>query len=190
MRANRVRSGLAALGLVLGLGTATLAQEQQGSAEIGVQAKPTITADDQLRQAEAIQKRGAQLVARMIKLLDEARRDKDIIRANCLNRKLTEANATNRSIEQRAKALKDAAATNDDGRRGHEFTVLSVLGQKMDSLEQEAAQCLGQSMYEPGQSQVTTTIPPDTWLLDPTLVPPDLPAPPSVTVPPPLSPAR
>jgi hypothetical protein len=122
-------------------------------------------------------------------MLDEARRDKDIMRANCLNRKLTEVNANVRNVEQRTKGLQDAVAGNDTGRRNHEFTVLSVLSQKLDQLDREAAQCLGQSVYEPGASQVITTIPDYADRLgdptDPTGVPPG--APPSFTVPPPLS---
>jgi hypothetical protein len=37
--------------------------------------------------------------------------------------------------------------------------VLTVLEQKLAQLDQEATQCLGQSVYEPGASQVVTTIP-------------------------------
>jgi hypothetical protein len=117
-------------------------------------------------------------------MLDEARRDKDILRANCVNRKLTEVNANSRNVEQRAKALKDAVDANDDSRRNHEYTVLSVLAQKLDMLSQEAAQCLGQSVYEPGASQVVTIVPANAPSIDPSTVSTIPPPPPAVSVPP------
>jgi hypothetical protein len=66
--------------------------------------------------------------------------------------------------------------------------VISVLGQKLDTLDQESSQCLGQDVYEPGASQVVTTVPADSPSDNPFAVTPDGAPPPSVTVPPPLSP--
>jgi hypothetical protein len=118
-------------------------------------------------------------------MLDEARREKDIMRANCVNRKLTEINANTRNIEQRSRALKDAAAAGDDARRSHEYTVLTVLSQKLDQLDQEATQCLGQSVYEPGASQIVTTVSQGSPTLNPSVIDPSTAAPPSISVPPP-----
>jgi hypothetical protein len=166
--------------------TPTAAPSATGSTtvEVGpVQTKAAVTPAEQMSQADAISKRATQLATRLTKMLDESRRDKDIMRANCVNRKLTEVNANTRNIEQRKQALKDANSTNDEARRSHEFTVLTVLGQKLESLDQEATQCLGQSVYEPGASQVITTIPNNIATAnDPSTVPTNPPAPPSVTV--------
>jgi hypothetical protein len=180
----------AAAAFFAAMSVAPMALTQSGGAEgeIGVQARPTVSAADQLAQAETIQNRAKALATRMTKMLDEARRDKDIMRANCINQKLTEVNATVRNIEQRSKSLSEAAAAGDDGRRNHEYTVLSVLSQRVDSLERDAAQCLGQSLYEPGESQIITTIEEGSPVYDPTLTV----APPAIiptfVIPPPLSP--
>jgi len=184
--------------LLLGLGVAN-AQDATGTpapganvattttqVEVGpVQTHAAVTPAEQLTQAAAIQRRADQLAQRLTKMLDESRRDKDIMRANCVNRKLTEVNANTRNIQQRAQALRDANATNDDARRSHEFTVLTVLGQKLESLDQEATQCLGQSVYEPGASQIITTVQVGSPTLDPTNINPSTAAPPTVTVAPP-----
>lgn len=166
-------------------------------AEIGgVQTRAAITPEEQTAQADRITRRASQLAERLSKMLDEARRDKDILRANCVNRKLTEVNANTRNIEQRSRALRDAVTTGDDARRSHEFTVLTVLSQKLESIDQEATQCLGQSVYEPGASQIVTTISQGSPTLNPSVIDPSTAAPPSVTVPPPnlvpeeMSPAR
>ncbi|MFT3922637.1 MAG: hypothetical protein QM778_08900 [Myxococcales bacterium] len=158
----------------------------QGTAqpELQVETKAALTADQQISQADAIQRRAAALADRLAKMLDEARTDKDIMRANCVNRKLTEVNANARNVEQRSRALKDARNGGDTNRGNHEFTVLSVLSQKLDTLQREAGQCLGQSLFEPGASQVITTIAPNTPVVDPTELTPTPTAPPVFTVPP------
>ena len=126
--------------------------------EIGSITRPVLTNDDKVSQAESILRRASQLAERLSKMLDEARREKDVMRANCINRKLTEVNANTRNIEQRLRALRDAINNGDNNRANHEYTVLSVLSQKLDMLDQEASQCLGQSVFEPGASQIVTTI--------------------------------
>lgn len=151
----------------------------------GVQTRAAVTPEEQTAQAGVISRRAEQLATRLTKMLDESRRDKDIMRANCINRKLTEVNANTRNVEQRTQALKTAAATNDEARRSHEFTVLTVLAQKLDQLDQEATQCLGQSVYEPGASQIVTTIQGGSPTLNPSTIDPATAAPPSVFVPPP-----
>jgi len=158
------------------------------NAEIDVKAQANMSAADQQTQADTIVRRGNQLAERLTRMLDEARREKDILRANCVNRKLTEVNANVRNVDQRAKALKDASQVADEGRRNHEYTVLTVLGQKLDTLNQEASQCLGESVFEPGASQVVTTIPNNVLVgTDPSTVPPTPPPPAAVNVPPDMS---
>jgi hypothetical protein len=153
-----------------------------------VESKAEVSGADQAVQAGAITRRGNQLAERLTRMLDEARRDKDILRANCVNRKLTEVNANVRSVDQRARALKDATTAGDEGRRNHEYTVLTVLSQKLDMLNQEASQCLGESVFEPGASQVVTTIPNNVFVgTDPSTVPAPPPSPPAVNVPPDVS---
>lgn len=183
-------STIAALlaGLASGASVGAFAQDNAPApvkAEIDVKAQANMSAADQQTQAEAIVRRGNQLAERLSRMLDEARREKDILRANCVNRKLTEVNANVRNVGDRAKALKDASQVADDSRRNHEYTVLTVLSQKLDTLNQEAAQCLGESVFEPGASQVITTIPNNVIVgTDPSTVPPTPPPPPAVNVPP------
>jgi hypothetical protein len=186
----RKRNGLNIAGLlaagVFFLGAVQLrAAGTTSGGELGATKKPALTNDAKIAEGESIQRRGSQLAERISKMLDGARRDKDIMRANCLNRKLTEVNANVRNTEGRLKALRDAGAGGDEGRANHEFTVLSVIAQKFDTADQEASQCLGQDVYESGASQVVTTIDDDTTEENPAGIPVPPTAPPSVTVPPP-----
>jgi hypothetical protein len=137
-----------------------------------------LSAAEQQTTAEAIVQRAALLTQRLTQLLDEARREADIIRVTCLNDKLTQANANLRTAQSRLGSLQKAT---DQELRNHEFTVLSVLGQKFQVLEQQANQCVGQDMYETGPTKVVTEI--DTSMLPfeddpstpPVLLPPAVP---------------
>jgi hypothetical protein len=190
MRTSWFGYSSAALVLVAGLSVAETAFTQAATPpaqpEVGVTAQAALTTEQQTAQADTIQRRGQALADRLVKMLDEARTEKDIMRANCVNRKLTEVNANVRNVDQRARALKDANTGGDTNRRNHEFTVLTVLSQKLDTLQREAGQCLGQSLFEPGASQVITTVPYDNPVLDPTDIGTAPPPPPVFTVPPPV----
>jgi hypothetical protein len=152
-----------------------------GTATGGVTAKAPaapLSAAEQRGSAEQIVQRAVLLTQRLSQLLDEARREADIIRVTCLNDKLTQANANLRTAQSRLGSLQKAT---DQELRNHEFTVLSVLGQKFQVLEQQANQCVGQDMYETGPTKVVTEI--DTSMLPfeddpispPVLLPPAVP---------------
>jgi hypothetical protein len=88
-------------------------------------------------------------------MLDDARRDADVIRVTCLNDKLTQINANLRTAQVRYASL---GRTVDADQRKHEQTVLAVLGQKLAVLDQEANQCIGQDLYETGPTKIITEI--------------------------------
>lgn len=110
---------------------------------------------DQLSSADAIVNRGNNLSQRVAQMLDDARRDADVIRVTCLNDKLTQINANLRTAQSRYTTLE---RTVDNDQRNHELTVLTVLGQKLQVLDQESNQCVGQDLYETGPTKIITEI--------------------------------
>jgi len=86
--------------------------------------------------------------------LQSAKRDKDIIRATCLDDKLSQCNANLQNIKRREAALNEAIAEGDTGRSNHEFTVIGVLSQKFKMLGQAANQCVGQDLFDTGDTEV------------------------------------
>jgi hypothetical protein len=86
--------------------------------------------------------------------LQSAKRDKDIIRATCLDDKLSQCNANLQNIKRRQTALNEAIAEGDTGSSNHEFTVIGVLSQKFKMLAQAANQCVGQDLFDTGDTQV------------------------------------
>ncbi|HET8937362.1 MAG TPA: hypothetical protein VFN67_28160 [Polyangiales bacterium] len=118
------------------------------------------SASEQMSAAETMLARATTLSQRVTQMLDDARRDADVIRVTCLNDKLTQINANLRTAQSRHATL---LRTVDIDQRRHELTVLSVLGQKLQVLDQESNQCVGQDLYETGPTKITTEI--DTSLL-------------------------
>ena len=130
-------------------------------------------------QGEALLQRGSAVSQAVRRMLEDARKEADIIKITCLDDKLTQIDVNLRTASARLEALKKAV---DPDRRTHEFTVLTVVGQKLQVLDQEAHQCVGQAMYETGATKVVTEI--DTNMLPfeedpsnpPVILPPSLPA--------------
>lgn len=160
--------------------------EEGAEGELPVRRRAQLTAAEQVTEAQATEERGTNISRRVLAMLDEARRERDIIRVTCLNDKLTQINAHLRTLQSRRENLQEAVDTGDESRRNHEFTVITVLGQHFRTLEQEANACIGQDIFETGTTRVVVDI-------DPTTPEEDLvirdPGPPQVPfIPPPASP--
>lgn len=104
----------------------------------------------QLSEAQAVVSRGERLSAQVAAMKTQARNEKDILRVNCLNTKLSEINANLRTAKARLNALRNET---DPQRRMQAHNVMIVLGQKFDVLEQQASQCIGQAVFESGSSK-------------------------------------
>ncbi len=168
------RRALTALFLAMALGATgfglALAQDatQQAATppaedgELPVRRRAQLTPAEQVAEALQIEERGTQLSRRLLAMLDEARRERDIIRVTCVNDKLTQVNAHLRTVGSRRESLQEAVDTGDESRRNHEFTVLTVLGQHFRTLEQEANACIGQDIFETGATRIDIEIDPTT----------------------------
>jgi hypothetical protein len=88
------------------------------------------------------------------KALQRAKRETDIIRATCLQDKLDQCNASLQNMKRRQSTLNDAIANGDSGSSNHELTVIGVLSQKFKMLAQAANQCVGQDLFDTGETQV------------------------------------
>jgi hypothetical protein len=86
--------------------------------------------------------------------LQSAKGEKDIIRATCLDDKLAQCSANLQNMKRRKAALDESIAEGDAGRSNHEFTVIGVLSQKFKMLAQAANQCVGQDLFDTGDTQV------------------------------------
>ena len=152
---------LAALVVGGGLGYA-VAQEGNNSTVDVVKVEPmgasaereALSPAAQVKAAEAAVANATASCGAQSQALQSAKREKDIIRATCLDDKLSQCNANLQNIRRRETALNEAIADGDTGRSNHEFTVIGVLSQKFKMLAQAANQCVGQDLFDTGDTVV------------------------------------
>jgi hypothetical protein len=173
--------------MVLAFAAGAAAQAKPPAASTAPPPKAHVLSPEELAsEGDTVVQRGTALSQAVRNMLEEARKESDIIKVTCLDDKLTQINVNLRTAESRQDALRKAV---DPDRRLHEYTVLTVLGQKLQVLDQEAHQCVGQAMYETGATKVVTVI--DTGTLpfeeNATSLPVILPAAPAATPPTPTS---
>lgn len=162
-----------------GLGYA-MAQENGDSTVDVVRMEVVGEANDASSMSPAEQKKAAKSAvaaasancAAQSQAFQTAKRDKDIIRATCLDDKLSQCEANLQNMKRRQAALDEAIAAGDTGRANHESTVISVLSQKFTMLAQAANQCVGQDLFDTGETVTRTEVDPFAPDVSATAIPP------------------
>jgi hypothetical protein len=113
---------------------------------------------EQTKAAEAAVASASANCEAQAQALQSAKREKDIIRSTCLDDKLAQCNANLQNMKRRQAALSDAIADGDTGLANHESTVIGVLSQKFKMLAQAANQCVGQDLFDTGDTQTKSEV--------------------------------
>jgi len=129
---------------------------QENQEEPAAERPPTQA--EQLAFAERVLQSAEQTSAAVSRMIDQSRSERDLIRMSCLNDKLSQVGANSSAAQGRSDALRSAVEAGDTTRANHEYTVLSVLLQKLELLRQEAGQCIGQDVYETGAARITVEV--------------------------------
>jgi hypothetical protein len=130
-------------------------------AQVGLQREVHLSAQEELKQADAFVGRIAVTGSSVRRMLEQARAQRDVVKTLCLNDKLNQIDVAQRSAEDRRTALGQAAQRNDPDLANHEFTILTVLKQRVEQLGAESNQCVGEELTLIGESKVTTVIDPN-----------------------------
>jgi hypothetical protein len=130
---------------LLALATCALlagAAEAQGRPSAGARSpdpdKLEAAADNIARMKAALK----QVLARA----EQARNEKDVVKLNCVNEKLTQVKALIKVAEQADLALHESVASRDAGGEA-DFSKIAIARTKVDRLRAEAEQCIGQLAY-------------------------------------------
>lgn len=128
--------------------------------------KPSPT--EQLVLAEGYTARMQSAATRVRHMLDNARKDKDVVKTVCLSDKLMQLETSLKSARERVSSLRGAIARGDTDVRNHEFSVLGTLKARSDRLETEANACVGEK-FPIGKdgTEVTVKIDPNIATVDP-----------------------
>jgi hypothetical protein len=144
----------------------------QADAQVGFQRKTQLTPQEQLAEANKHVSRMEQASAAVRKMLEEARRQRDVVKTLCLNDKLSQIDVAVRSARDRRQQLQAAVNRNDVELSNHEFTIMTVLRQRSEQLVAEANQCIGEESAFVGDTRTTVQI-------DPRIPPDETPYPPT-----------
>ena len=179
MGSTRKARGLLTLLALIGVaGVATAQptpppQKTQPPVQLGTGRDVTLTIDEMVAQAKGYlpaMDRGAAVVRRQ---LADAREKRDVVRVLCLNDKLNQIDLATRTASDRVEGLNAAAGQQDLDRTKHEFTVVRVLRDRVNTLVTEANQCIGEETGFVGESKVTVDVDPNLPDTDPSDFPDD-----------------
>ncbi len=140
-------------------------------ATVGFQRKTQLSPQEQVAEAEKHVARMEQAAGAVRKQLEEARRQRDVVKTLCLNDKLSQIDVAIRSARDRRTQLSSAVTRNDAEGANHEYTILTVLRQRAEQLTAEANQCIGEESAFLGDTKVRMTVDPGIAQDDPTAYP-------------------
>jgi hypothetical protein len=126
--------------------------------EVGGQQDVALSPQQMLAEAKGYlpsMDRGANAVRQQLAV---AREQKDVVKTLCLNDKLNQIDLAIRTATDRVDGLGAAVAQNDSDRSRHQFTVVQVLRDRVNTLVSEANQCIGEETGFVEDSAVTVEV--------------------------------
>ncbi len=137
--------------------------------------KPTITGGQMLGQGLEYRKQIASIIVQIQTQAEQAKKDKDVIRLNCLLDKLTQAKVNANMMDKSLETLQEGVTRRDESAELHEYTRITIINQKVQVLAAEADACVGAEANYVGPTRVVVEVPPG---LTDTVDQPPPPAPP------------
>lgn len=136
--------------------------------DVSVKQRPNLTPQEMLTQGQDYFRSMNEIIKRMGGLQETAKRQKDIIKLNCVTDKLVQAKVNLNIAEQSMTSLQENIARADEGGRTHEFTRLTIVNQKVLVLGAEAENCIGEDLSFVGATRVDVEVDPSIPVTDPT----------------------
>ena len=130
----------------------------QDQADIAVKQRSNLPPQEMVKQAQDYFKNMNDILKRITGLQEQAKRQKDIIRLNCVTDKLVQSKVNLTIAEQSMAALQENVARADEGGRTHEFTRLTIVNQKVLILGAEAENCIGEDLSFVGATRVDVEV--------------------------------
>ncbi len=146
--------------LLVGSGAFAANDKDGAQADLPFAKQANLSPQETLTQSKEYQTKMLDTQKRIVELQDVAKKQKDIIKLNCVNDKLLQVKGHLAVNDQAMTSLNEAIAKNDDGARQHEFTRVTILYQKVTVLGTEAENCIGEDLSYVGQSRVDIEIDP------------------------------
>ena len=108
-------------------------------------------------------------LTKSIDISGAARRDKDVVRLNCIQEKITALKALLRVGEQASVAVQEAVSRNEADTANYELQRVRLASAKAQQMSAEANSCVGEVAVYTGPVQMVVETDPDLPRKDPTL---------------------
>jgi len=124
-------------------------------------ATPTaeMSPDEMVKESDRLKKAMQDHLKRVVALQQMARKQKDVIKLNCVNDKLLQIKQLTNIADNSLTNMHEAIAQEDDASRYHEFGRLVISEQQIGALVGEAEACIGEELVFLGPTQVTVEEP-------------------------------
>jgi len=129
-----------------------------------------LSPDEMESRVRALTAQGENHRARVEQLKAEARKNKDVIKLNCINDKLLQVKQLLNIMDDSASRLSVAISTGEESERIHRFSVVSISAEKVSTLREEAEACIGEEISYLGPTNIDVDepdVPDDPTVNDP-----------------------
>jgi hypothetical protein len=132
--------------------------------EVPAATRADISSDDMVKQVTDYRAKMDEMLRHIIQLQDQAKRQKDVIKLNCVNDKELQIKAVLNIADEANTNLVTAIARGDEADRYHQFGRITLAYQESQRIAAEAEQCVGEDLTYLGKTSVTVeepTVPED-----------------------------
>lgn len=127
----------------------------------------TLSTEQKLERSSKEIGRMKQTIKQGLARLKDARDRQDILQINCVDDKLQTIRGLLNISEDAERAVREAAARNDEEMLNHEYTKISFTATRIENLRVEVEGCMGEASQYTGKTIVDTTIDKDIRSDDP-----------------------
>jgi hypothetical protein len=157
------------VGSLLAQGQGGLGQTSVREVESSFDNASQLTGPKKLENSEQYLSQMKDIIKRGFEALGEARGEKDLVKMNCINEKLTSQKGLLKISEQAYIQLQDAVVRSDMPAANHEYTKIAVAFQKMRGLGVETEGCAGEALRYTGDTKVEVEVDKSITSDDPTV---------------------
>jgi hypothetical protein len=119
---------------------------------------PQVADSDKPGRSQDGIKRMREILAKVLTHLEEAREERDVVKLNCVNEKLTAVKGLLKISEQADVTMQEALARRDSDVAGHEFEKVSIALRKCEQLLAESEACVGELAVYSGDTELEVTV--------------------------------
>jgi hypothetical protein len=151
--------------------------------DISVPQRSSLSGLDMLMQGKEYRANMDKTATQLQAMVEQARKQKDVIRLNCVMDKLVQVKLNMNIADQALQRLQEATTRKDDGGALHEYTRITITNQKVQVLQNEGQTCVGAELNYIGATRVEVEAPElPQGVTDPSLEPPPLERPTAATL--------